>query len=134
MENEAYKVFDIIQQSLKDSGDVVILVHTPEGARGHYYTGRFGTDYGGKGWNPGGFFPTSLRTKSLYVVAPHSSLADYHYFGLTSRWVKSWNEALSELRTRHGASRVKVAVYPYAPIQISTAAGCSARAPMKESA
>ena len=119
MESEAYKMFDIIQDSLNDNGDALIIIHTPEGSRGHYYNGRFGTDYGGKGWKPGGYLPTSIKSKSFYVVAPHSSLSDYQYFGLTSQWVKSWKEALSELVTKRGTSGVKVAVYPYAPIQLS---------------
>lgn len=119
MENEAYKVFDIIQESLNNDGDAVIVIHTPEGSRGHYYNGKFGTNYGGKGWVPGGYLPESLRTKSFYVVAPHSSLADHQYFGLTSRWVKSWNEALSRLGTKYDKAGVKVTVYPYAPLQIS---------------
>jgi nickel-dependent lactate racemase len=118
MENEAYKVFDIIEQSLNNDGDALIIIHTPEGARGHYYNGRFGTNYGGKGWVPGGYLPASLRTKSFYVLAPHSSLADNQYFGLNSRWVKSWNEALRELWTKHSTTGVKVVVYPYAPMQI----------------
>jgi len=119
MESEAYKVFDIVKRSLVDGGSPVVLIHTPEGVRGHYYNGRFGTDFGGRGWKPAKYLPGSGNIQSLYVVAPHSSLADYQYFGLASRWVKSWNEVLGELEASYGKSAVKVAVYPYAPIQIS---------------
>jgi nickel-dependent lactate racemase len=118
MESEAYKIFDMAKSSLKGKGDVVVLVHTPEGLRGHYYNGRFGSDYGGKGWKPAKYFPESGKIENLFVVAPHRSLADYQYFGLASRWFNSWSEVLGELRKKYEKSRVRAAVYPYAPIQV----------------
>lgn len=119
MENEAYKVFDIANRSLKEGGDLIVMIHTPEGQRGHYYSGRFGTDYGGKGWRIGLYTEKLKRFDNFYVIAPHDSLIDHQYFGLDSRWFKSFEGALKDLKLKHGGKEVRVAIYPYAPIQIS---------------
>ena len=119
LESEAYKVFDIIKRSANDSGDAVVLLHTPEGARGHYYNGRFGGDYGGRNWASGGYVPKSGGTKNIHVVSPFISIAENQYFGSSSLWVKSWNDVLVRLKQKYQGSEAKVAVYPYATIQIS---------------
>lgn len=120
MENEAYKVFSIAVESVREGGDVVVLLRTPEGSRGHYYNGRFGVDYGGRGWSPEVYLKKPWKMRRVIVVSPWHSLAEEWYFGAGSQWVKSWDQALTILFERHDRlDQAKVAVYPYAPIQIS---------------
>lgn len=120
MECEAYKALSMAAQSVREGGDAVIILHAPEGARGHYYNGRFGMGYGGRGWSPDVYTKRSWRMSRIIAVAPHHSLADEVYYGRGSVWVKSWAEALDGLYSSHDRlARVRVAVYPYAPIQIS---------------
>ncbi len=120
MENEAYKVFSTAIESVRKGGDVVVLLHTPESSRGHYYNGRFGSDFGGRGWSPDVYLKKPWKMGRVIVVSPWHSLADEWYFGVGSRWVKSWDQALDlllEKHDRHGNART--AVYPYAALQIS---------------
>lgn len=120
MECEAYKALSMAAQSVRDGGDVVIILHAPDGARGHYYNGRFGMNYGGRGWSPDVYTKKSWRMRRIIAVAPHHSMADEAYYGMGSIWVKSWAEALDELYSAHDRlAKVRVAVYPCAPIQIS---------------
>ena len=115
MDDEAFKAFPICMQSVRKGGDVVILVHCPEGCVGHYLTGRFGKDYGGRLFNPQGKGPAQKERR--IIVAPHQTKADELYYG-EAIWVKSWAEGLEELRSVHG-KKARVAVYPTAPMQIS---------------
>lgn len=120
MESEAYKVFSTAIESVKEGGDVVVLLHTPEGSRGHYYNGRFGSDFGGRGWGSEVYLTKPWKMSRVIVVSSWHSLADESYFGVGSQWVKSWDQALELLLERHGEfSNIKVAVYPYATLQIS---------------
>jgi nickel-dependent lactate racemase len=120
MESEAYKAFTIGIESIREGGDIVILSHTPEGCRGHYYNGRFGINYGGRGWNPDVYVKKPWKMKRIVAIAPHHSLSDEWYYGVGSRWVKSWKKALQLLRKDYKAKNsVRVAVYPYATMQIS---------------
>jgi nickel-dependent lactate racemase len=119
MDDEAYKGFGICLESLRAGGDVVLLIHCPEGTVGHYLNGRFGTNYGGKLFNPHGKRPTPYaKEKRTIIVAPHHAKMDEGYYGPGSIWVKSWAEGLEALQSVHG-DRARVAIYPTAPIQIS---------------
>ncbi len=120
MENEAYKALRIGIDSVREGGDVVILLHTPEGCRGHFYNGRFGMNYGGRGWGPEVYVKKPWRMKRIIAVAPHISLSDEWYYGRNSIWVRSWRKAMRLLSAEHEEKNpIKVAVYPYASIQIS---------------
>jgi nickel-dependent lactate racemase len=120
MENEAYKALRIGIDSVREDGDVVILLHTPEGCRGHFYNGRFGMDYGGRGWGPEVYVKKPWRMKRIIAVTPHISLSDKWYYGCGSIWVKSWKKAMTLLTEEHEEKNpIKVAVYPYAAMQIS---------------
>jgi nickel-dependent lactate racemase len=120
MECEAYKALSIATQSVRDGGDVVLLLCAVDGARGHYYFGRFGMDYGGRGWSPDKYVKKSWKMDRIIVMAPHHSLADEIYYGSGSLWVKSWDKALNKLHSAYSkTAKVKAALYPYAPIQIS---------------
>ena len=123
MENEAYKVFSTTIESVKEGEDVVVLLHTPESSRGHYYNGRFGSNFGGRGWGPDVYLKKPWKMGRVIVVSPWHSLVDEWYFGVDSQWVKSWDQALNLLlekqRARYRHSKIRAAVYPYATLQIS---------------
>lgn len=120
MESEAYKVFSIALESVRSDGDIVVILRTPEGARGHYYNGRFGINYGGRGWTPDVYLKKPWKMRRVIVVSPHHSLTDECYYGMGSQWVKSWPQALRSLYDAHDREgRARVVVYPYAPMQIS---------------
>jgi len=118
MANEGYKAYDIAIESVRKGGDLVFLIYTPEGCRVHYYNGRFGTDFGGKGWRPDVYVRKPWKMSRIVVVSPHLMMIDEEYYGKGSIWVKSWKEALGLLEetTRHDA---EVALYPCASMQIS---------------
>lgn len=118
MESEAYKALELGAESVRDGGDVVILLYAPNGARGHYYNGRFGTDYGGRGWSPDVYWRKHWRMKRVIAVSPYHSKADESYYGTGSVWVKTWQDALKELESIH-SGKARLAVYPCASIQIS---------------
>ncbi|MBL7118984.1 DUF2088 domain-containing protein [Candidatus Bathyarchaeota archaeon] len=124
MDDEAYKVFGICIASVMEGGDVVVLIHTPEGCIGHYGNGRFGTDYGGpaatpwRPWGGKGMAKPPWKMKRILVMSPQYSLMDEWYYGTGSIWVKSWEKLLEKLTAVHG-SEVDVAVYPCATIQMT---------------
>lgn len=119
MDDEAYKAFGICLQSVRRGGDIVILVHCPEGTVGHYLNGRFGKNYGGRLFSPEGKgSKAQAKEKRRIIVAPHHTKMDETYYGEGSIWVKSWAEGLEELRSVHG-NKARVAVYPTAPVQMS---------------
>jgi len=118
MANEGYKAYHICLESVREGGDLVFLLYTPEGCRVHYYNGRFGTDYGGRGWRPDVYVRRPWKMGRVMTVAPRSSKADEMYYGEGSKWVKTWGEALDLLEEAHGGE-AEVAVYPTAAMQVS---------------
>ena len=121
MANEGYKAYHIILESVREKGDMVYLLYTPEGCRVHFYNGRFGTYYGGQGWKPDVYVKKPWKMDRVICVSPSGLLkADEHYYGEGSKWVKTWKEALKLMKDKYG-SQAKVALYPTASIQISEA-------------
>jgi len=118
MANEGYKAYNVAVESVREGGDLVFLIYTPEGCRVHYYNGRFGTDYGGRGWRPDVYVQKPWKMGRVVVVSPNSNKADEGYYGEGSTWVKSWAEALRLLEETHGPE-AEVALYPCAAMQIS---------------
>ena len=118
MANEGYKAYRIAEESVREGGDLVFLLFTPEGCRVHYYNGRFGADFGGRGWRPDVYVKDPWKMGRVLVVTPHILKADEYYYGKGSVWVKSWGEALGLLEERHGSDAL-VALYPTAAMQIS---------------
>ena len=108
-----------IPDSLHEGGDVVIITHSYEGQTLHQWAGRFGTDYGGRGYTPARVYAYIEKAAKIIVVAPHLSRCDRDMIGPQEKliWCKTWAEALAELIGRHG-SNAKVGVYPYAPLQV----------------
>ena len=118
MANEGYTAYRIAEESVRDKGDLVFLLYTPEGCRVNYYNGRFGTEYGGRGWRPDICIKQPWKMNRVLVVAPEIQKSDGCYYGNGSVWVNDWRIALEHLMDRNGRD-AKIAVYPTAAMQIS---------------
>ena len=108
----------VVPASLKEGGDVVILTHFHEGQNLHQLSSRFGTDYGGRGYRPERY-PNLAKAGRVILMAPFLSKYDREAAGPAEKviWCKDWGEVLAELTSRHGPG-TRVAVYPYAPLQV----------------
>ena len=118
MANEGYKAYHILRDSVREGGDMVFLLYTPEGCRVHHYNGRFGTDFGGRGWTKTTYVKKPWRMDRVICVTPQLAKMDEYYYGEGSHWVKSWEKALEMLVATHGEDAT-VALYPTAAMQIS---------------
>ena len=118
MANEGYKAYRIAEESVRDGGDLIFLLYTPEGCRVHYYNGRFGSDYGGRGWRPDVYVKEPWKMGRVLVVTPEILKADEYYYGKGSVWLDDWGLAMEHLMDRNGRD-AKIAVYPTAAMQIS---------------
>lgn len=105
--------------SLREGGDVVLITYSHEGQNLHQWSGRFGTDFGGRNWKPGGRAKNLAKANKVIVFAPRLSQLDRQELGAEEKviWCKDWGEVLAELLPRHGAG-AKVGVYPYASVQM----------------
>ena len=108
-----------VPRCLKKGGDVVFLTHSFEGQNLLQMSSRFGTDYGGRMYDPNHSYPGFDVANQVMVMSP--SLSKYDREDLTPKgkvtWRKNWGEVLAELAGNHGAG-TKVAVFPYAPLQM----------------
>ena len=118
MANEGYKAYYLLKDSVRQGGDMVFLLYTPEGCRVHHYNGRFGTEYGGRGWTKTTYLRKPWRMSRVLCVSPQIARADEYYYGEGSQWVKTWGETLKLLEDVHGQD-AEVALYPTAAMQIS---------------
>ncbi len=104
--------------SLKEGGDLVLLIHSPDGQVLHQYRSRFGKDYGGRAYQP---VKTDALARAGRVIIMAPTLSKYDKDALVPAdkliWRRSWSEVLADLCERNGAG-TKAAVYPYAPLQI----------------
>jgi nickel-dependent lactate racemase len=118
MANEGYKAYHILKDSVRTDGDMIFLLYTPEGCRVHHYNGRFGTDFGGRGWTKTTYVKKPWKMGRVICVTPELARADEYYYGEGSQWVKSWEKALTLLINNHKKDTT-VALYPTAAMQIS---------------
>lgn len=118
MANEGYKAYHILRDSIREGGDMVFLLYTPEGCRVHHYNGRFGTDFGGRGWSKTTYIKKPWRMDRVICVSPEIAIADEYYYGEGSQWVNTWGKAREMLELKHGVDAT-VALYPTAAMQIS---------------
>ena len=104
--------------SLKEGGDLVLIIHSPDGQVLHQYSGRFGTDYGGRNYKPGQPSNRLDKVNRIVVMAPCLSKCDRESIGPVEKITlcRNWSEVLADLCSRHGAG-TKAAVYPYAALQ-----------------
>ena len=105
--------------SLRQGGDVVIVNHSHSGQVVHQWSSRFGTDFGGGGWKPGGRAAHLAKAARVFFMSPFLTKLDRMELGAAEKvvWYKSWGEVLADLVSRHGAG-TKVGVYPYTPLQL----------------
>lgn len=118
MANEGYKAYHILRESVREGGDIVFLLYTPEGCRVHHYNGRFGRDFGGRGWTKTTYLKKPWKMGRVLCVTPQIAKSDEYYYGEGSIWKKEWEEALEALVEEHGTD-ARVAVYPTAAMQVS---------------
>lgn len=118
-ESQIGRSFRCSVPSLKEGGDLVIIDHSPDGQVLHQYSGRFGTDYGGRAYKGGRMKGKLDKIDRLIMMSPSLSKCDRDNIGADEKlvWCRSWSEVLAELGDRHGPG-TEVAVYPYAPLQI----------------
>jgi nickel-dependent lactate racemase len=108
-------------RSVKPGGDVVIVSHSTNGlSHTHYLFGRFGTDFGGRGWGPGRHFQIGEAGRVIFC-SPYPTRYDMdNYKGDNVHFVKTWDETRALLE--QGRSQpATVAVYPYGAIQMPEA-------------
>lgn len=105
--------------SLREGGDVVIIIHAQGGQTLHQLRGRFGTDYGGRIYAPVSIYKRIGNVGRIIAIAPQLSRYDRDTIGPPEKTTvcDTWAEALAELAERHGTG-TKVGVYPYAPLQV----------------
>ena len=118
MSNEGYKAYHLLNESVREGGDMVFVIYTPEGGRVHHYNGRFGEDYGGRGWKPNKYVKKPWKMGRVLCVSPQMTKVDECLYGEGSTWVKTWEETLQLLKDEHG-DEAKVALYPTAAMQVS---------------
>ena len=122
-ESQPYRATWCVPLSLREGGDVVLLAYSLLGQTLHQWVGRFGTDYGGRGYDPGAQYANLERAGRVIVLSPYPSKYDQSQFGPANKvtWCCSWGEALAELAGKRGPG-TKVAIYPCAPIQMIASA------------
>jgi len=113
VDDEAMKVTSVINGSLKEGGDVVLITNSPEGQMSlrHYISCRFGRNYDKCLYSNGDIYP---KAKRLFILSDYPSRNDSDEFGPREKVIstKSWDEILKELTNTYG-SNAKVAVYPH---------------------
>jgi len=117
----------VVPFSLKEGGDAVLVSHSHEGQNLHQLNGRFGTDYGGRGYTPRRISANLGKANRTIVLAPNLSWYDRETIGPADKvgWHTTWAGVLAELASRHG-SGTRVGVYPYAPLQVPASSAAKA--------
>lgn len=105
---------------LNEGGDLVVIGWSHEGQVVHQYTGRFGTEFGGRGWIAGNRSKPLARAGRVIILAPFLAEIDRMEWGAEKVvWCRSWGEVMAELADRHGPG-TRAVVYPYTPLQLDT--------------
>ncbi|MEM1658439.1 MAG: lactate racemase domain-containing protein [Candidatus Jordarchaeales archaeon] len=102
---------------LKEGGTLVIVCNTPTGQVSHYVHGRWGVKrVGGNLWLP----PTRILDRAGRIIILSRYPEKQYWLEIAPKEktlkVKTWEEALEELRNAHG-DKPRVAVFPDATIQ-----------------
>ncbi len=103
--------------SLREGGDVVLILGGPLGRIPHYLMGRFGTDYGGRLWKPTRELAVP-GARRLLLMGDVISKNDRDALGPADRVLcfRNWPEVMAELGSDHGPG-TRVEVYPYGSLQ-----------------
>ena len=115
-ESQLGRAFWCISRCLREGGDVVVVTHSRDGQNLHQLSGRFGTEYGGRGYNPDRGNPALEKIGKAIIMSPIMAKYDLPASDKV-QWCKTWAETLADLAGRHGPG-TKVAVMPYSPLQI----------------
>ena len=118
-ESQLVRAMWCVPLSLKEGGDAVLISHSFDGQNLHQLGSRFGTDFGGHMYKPNSLSQNMERAGRTIVMSPIMSRYDMQDIGPSEKviWCKTWDDVLAELGNRNG-SGTKVAVYPYAPLQM----------------
>ena len=116
-EDQPTKGLWVAVQSVKPGGDLVILSHSANGlSHPHYIFGRFGTEFGGRAWEPRRRFRAGDAGRVIFC-SPYLSKFDREaYPGDDVYFVKTWGEVRAMLE-KERTTPASVAIYPYAGIQ-----------------
>ncbi len=119
MEDEATICLHWGNASVRQGGDVVMIVQAVEGQVHHYAYGRFGSNYGGGCWTAPWLRDPVPKAEKIYVYTQYPWYRDMKSIGKSEKvyYTTKWDEIVQKLRAKHG-DKAKVAVYPYATIQI----------------
>lgn len=102
--------------TLKKDGDFVFIVNAPKGQVTHYVHGRWGTKLYGDLY----LSPPDILNAAERIILYSEHFERQPWLELVPREktirVKTWDEALEELKNKHG-KKARVAVYPDATIQ-----------------
>lgn len=117
IENQATKAAWPARLCLKEGGTAVVVTHSPEGQASHYLMGRFGTNYGGRGWTAGK--AGIEKANQTLVCSPYLSRTDLDGFGPEEKVIglATWEETLNKLLESY-PNKAKVGVFPCASIQL----------------
>jgi nickel-dependent lactate racemase len=104
--------------SLKKGGIFVVISQGKGGPILHNLSGRFGTHYGGRLWRPPPK-PLLSGAERLLICSSYISRTELDEWGSPDETLlcKTWKEVLGQLTAAY-LKKAKVAVYPYAPLQI----------------
>ncbi|MFQ6077239.1 MAG: lactate racemase domain-containing protein [Candidatus Bathyarchaeia archaeon] len=118
-EDEAGISWWAARRSVKKGGSVVSIVQCPEGQVVHYSVGRWGTDYGGKLFNPSRVTTSPVpKAGRVFIFSeyPQRTPSLPQPSEPLIAWRESWEEIIEELQEIHG-EEAKVAMYPSTSIQ-----------------
>ncbi len=118
-EVQLIKVLWCIGASLREGGDMVILSHSPNGQMMHFLNNRWGSDYGGRNYQPGRAPERQRKAARIIVVGPDLSRFDREDVGPQAKvfHCRDWAEVLVQLVDKNGPG-TKVAVYPCGALQM----------------
>ena len=116
--------------SLRNGGDVVLVACSQNGQSLHQILGRFGTDFGGRMFNPDQCYRCGDEVGRLLVLAPHLSIYERSSLRPPGEmiWCTTWPQILEMLKARNGPG-AKVGVYPYVGCQFAASERILERAP-----
>jgi hypothetical protein len=121
-ENQALRSHWCVVSSLREGGDAVFVrQHAWDAENLHQIYSRFGTDFGGPLWAPDLKYSRLTKADRVFLLTPHLSRNDRDTIAPPGRlvWYQDWGELLAQLAARHGTG-TRVAVYPYAALQIAS--------------
>jgi lactate racemase len=123
-ESQVGRSFWPIDASLRPGGDAVLICYSWEGQNMVQAASRFGSAFGGRLWehNLPSRFRKLAKAERVFLLAEHLSRYDREDIAPPDKlvWQRDWRNILAELVGTHGR-KAKVAVYPYAALQIPAA-------------